>query len=73
MTQKTFWKIQYIDLCIFEFAHKYKLPPHFAYNYLKEYKGLDYLDEHYNYEHTQAMCETQKALRIICRRNGGTL
>ena len=73
MSQKTFWKIQYINLCIDEFARKFRLAPQAAYNYLKRFKGLEFLDEHYEYEHTQALWETQKSLRAICQHNGGTL
>lgn len=73
MSQKTFWKIQYINLCIDEFARKYRLAPKVAYNYLNKYKGLEFLNEHYEYEHTQALWETQEALRIVCQRNGGTI
>ena len=73
MSQKTFWKIQYINLCIDEFARKYRLAPKVAYNYLNKYKGLEFLNEHYEYEHTQALWETQESLRIVCQRNGGTI
>ena len=73
MSQKTFWKIQYINLCIDEFARKYRLAPKVAYNYLNKYKGLEFLNEHYEHEHTQALWETQESLRIVCQRNGGTI
>ena len=49
------------------------LAPKVAYNYLNRYKGLEFLNEHYDYEHTQALWQTQEALRTICLRNGGTL
>ena len=73
MSQKTFWKIQYINLCIDEFARKFRLTPQVAFNYLSRYKGLEFLYEHYDYEHTQALWETQNTIRTICQRNGGTL
>lgn len=73
MSQKTLFKIQYINLCIDEFAHKFRLTPQVAHNYLSRYKGLEFLNEHYDYEHTQALWQTQDALRTICQRNGGTL
>ncbi len=73
MSQKTLFKIQYINLCIDEFAHKFRLTPQVAHNYLSRYKGLEFLNEHYDYEHTQALWQTQEALRTICQRNGGTL
>ena len=73
MSQKTLFKIQYINLCIDEFARKFRLAPQVAYNYLSRYKGLEFLNEHYDYVHTQALWQTQDALRTICQRNGGTL
>ena len=73
MPQKTLYKIQYINLCIDEFARKFHLAPKVAYNYLNRYKGLDFINTHYEYEHTQALWQTQDALRTICQRNGGTL
>ena len=73
MSQKTFFKIQYINLCIDEFARKYRLAPQVAYNYLKKFDGLAFLNEHYDVEHTLALQDTLGSLQKICARNGGTL
>jgi hypothetical protein len=73
MPQKTFWKIQYINLCIDEFARKFRLAPKVAYNYLKQFKGLAFLDEFYDVEHTLALEDTLNSMQKVCARNGGTL
>lgn len=73
MSQKLLWKIQYINLCINEFARKYRLTPQMAYNYLNAYKGLSFLDECYEAEHTDSLMNTMDNLKMICVRNGGSL
>lgn len=73
MSQKTIWKIQYINLCINEFARKHKLSPQVAYDYLCAYKGLAFLDECYEAEHTESLWTTMDNLKTICGRNGGAL
>jgi len=73
MSQKTFWKIQFINLCIDVFARKFRLAPQVAYNYLSKYKGLEFLNDNYESEHTQSLQDTQNTLRIICHRNGGSI
>ncbi len=73
MSQKTIWKIQYINLCINEFARKHRLTPQMAYNYLYAFNGLTFLDECYEAEHTDSLLNTMDTLKKICARNGGTL
>ena len=73
MSQKTFWKIQYINLCIAEFARKFRLAPKVAYNYLKKFNGLAFLDEFCDVEHPLALDDTLGSLQKVCARNGGTL
>ena len=73
MSQKTLFKIQYINLCIDEFASKFRLAPKVSYDYLKKFDGLAFLDEFYDVEHTLALQDTLGSLQKICARNGGTL
>lgn len=73
MSKKEFWKIQYIGLCISEFARKYKLSTTLAYNYLKEFKGIQFLLDNYEVEHTLSLNDTINSLRKICAYNGGSL
>ncbi len=73
MPEKIIWKIQYINLCISEFARKQRLSPQLAYRYLMTYQGLAFLDNNYEAEHTLALQDTMESLKKICRRNGGCL
>lgn len=73
MSQKTIWEIQYLGLCINEFARKFRLTPQLAHNYLKKYNGLKFLQDNYEVEHTLALNDTINSLQKICAHNGGTL
>ena len=73
MSQKTIWEIQYLGLCINEFARKFRLSPQLAHNYLKKYNGLKFLQDKYEVEHTLALSDTIISLQKICAHNGGTL
>ena len=59
--------------CIFDFAQKYKISIKDAYNYLKEYNGIQYLMENYEIEHTLSKDDTLEALSHITQKNGGHL
>ncbi|MCD8151380.1 MAG: DUF3791 domain-containing protein [Clostridiales bacterium] len=41
--------------------------------YLRQYKGIDFLHEFYDVEHTLSFDDTMDDLSIICRKNGGTV
>lgn len=66
-------KIRYINLCIVEFGRRYGMPTDIAFNYLKEYKAVDFLDRHYEAEHQLPLADTIKDLRAYCKKNGGTV
>ena len=66
-------KIAYINFCIGKFAKRFRLPPFMAYKYLRDYKGLSFLNECYAAEHLLSDKDAVDDLRIVCRRNGGTL
>jgi hypothetical protein len=44
-----------------------------SFAYLNEHKGLDYLQEFYDIEHTLSPADTVEALTIVCGQNGGNL
>ena len=67
------FKIQYINLCITEFAKRHHMDNTVSCRYLLNFKGLDFLDKHYEAEHVLPLCDTLKSLDVICRRNGGTI
>jgi hypothetical protein len=64
--------IAYMNMIIFEFADSYKLPVKKAYIYLKQYGGIDFLNEFYDVEHTENPYYTVRTLLNVCRNQGGT-
>ncbi len=63
--------LNYIVVCISEFASRYNMPIRDAYIYLTKYRGIDFLKEFYDVEHTLSFDEAIDDLATICRRNGG--
>ena len=49
------------------------MPADIAFNYLKRYKALEFIDEHYEAQHLLPLADTLNDLRDYCRRNGGTI
>lgn len=44
-----------------------------AYIYLQDYKGMDFVDEFYDVEHTLPLDEVVDDLKIYCKRMGGNI
>ncbi len=65
--------IDYIVVCISEFASRYGLTMKDAYTYLRDYQGIDFLQEFYDAEHTLSFDDAVDDLTVICRKNGGTI
>ena len=65
-------QIRYIVALIAEFAKKFNFGQRQAYNYLKRFKGIDYLMSFYDVLHTQSFEDAIHDISIICERNGGT-
>ena len=66
-------RISYYIACIGEFAEKFSVSNAFAYNYLLKYKGLAFINEFYDIEHTLSIDEAVEDMQQICYRNGGAL
>ena len=65
--------INYIVICINEFAKQCKITSKEAYLYLKEYKGIEFLKECYEAEHTLSLDDAIEDLKQICMNNGGNI
>ena len=65
--------IGYTVALISEFANRYEIRPRQAYAYLKRYKGLEHLQQHYGVLHTLSFPDTVEALAQVCANNGGGL
>ena len=66
-------RINYTVACVNEFARKYDLSAKEAFQYLFMFKGIAFLKENYEAEHTLSFDTVLEDLRILCRRNGGTI
>ena len=63
--------LDYIVVCISEFANRNGMHMRDAYIYLKKHNGIDFLKEFYDVEHTLSFDEALDDLAAICRKNGG--
>lgn len=68
---ENFDKIHYMVMCLGMFARKYGLTRKEACNYLARFKGLDFLDQHYEVEHLLSLEDAVSDMAAICRQNGG--
>ena len=66
-------KLAYIIAVVNEFAAAFSLNPQQAYRYLDRFKGIDFVDEFYNVEHTLSFEDVVEDLAVYCRKNGGAL
>ena len=66
-------KIRYMNLCIVGFGKKFKMPAAVAFNYLKQYNALAFIDKHYEAQHLLPLDDTLKDLQSYCRMNGGAI
>ncbi len=64
--------LDYIVVCISEFADNYGLKLKDAYMYLRNYKGIDFLREFYDVEHTLSFADAVEDLTTVCLQNGGS-
>lgn len=64
-------KINYTVACVNEFAKKFAITEKEAFQYLEKYKGILFLKEHYEIEHTLSLEDAIEDLSRVCRTNGG--
>lgn len=64
-------ELNYIVACVNVFAQEKRMTPKDAFFYLDRYRGLAYLQEFYEVEHTLSWADTMEALTTVCGRNGG--
>ena len=65
-TKSICWKL----LSVNEFARKYNLSEQEAFQYFFRFKGIDFIKENYDVEHTLDFETILEDLGMICRRNG---
>lgn len=66
-------QVSYIVAVISDFAERFGLSNPQAYRYLARYKGIDFLQEFYDVEHTLSFDDVVADVALYCRNNGGAL
>ena len=66
-------QIEYIVLCVGRFAEHYNLSLKDAFNFLFKYKGIEFLKEFYEIEHTLSLEDCVEDMLRICKNNGGSI
>ena len=66
-------QVSYIIAVISDFAKRFGLSNPQAYRYLARYKGIDFLQEFYDVEHTLSFDDVVADVARYCRNNGGAL
>lgn len=65
--------IEYLVIFINEFARHFHIGTKESYQYLRDYKALDFLESQYEVAHTMGFSYMIDAMAAYCRKNGGTL
>lgn len=73
MTRAELNRLQFTVALVSEFAKTFTLGKREAFNYLRDFKGLEFLGSHYDYMHTQSFDDVIEDLSAVCNRNGGAL
>lgn len=73
MDKKLVDKVNYMIAVISDFAAMHSLSNAQSYRCLNRYKGLDFIDKHYEVEHTLPFEDVIGDLTAYCQRKGGAL
>ncbi|MCL2137948.1 MAG: DUF3791 domain-containing protein [Treponema sp.] len=65
--------IHYYVLCVGTFAQQKNIPYVEAFNYLYRHKGIEFLIECYDAEHTLSLNDAVDDLVLVCKNNGGSI
>jgi hypothetical protein len=60
-------------VCVNEFAERFLMNYKDAFNYLRKYDAIRFLNENYEIEHTLSIEDAIDDITIIARNNGGSL
>lgn len=66
-------KVEWTVIFVLEFGRKYGLTMKQAFNYLSRFKGIEFIDRHYGYAHTQSFASIVDDVAEYCHRRGGAL
>lgn len=65
--------LEYIIALVNEFAKNYGLTDQQAYRYIRNHKGVTFIEENYGIIHTLDFNEAVESVALFCRRKGGDL
>jgi hypothetical protein len=66
-------QVQYYVMCVSAFSNKKGLNQRDTFNYLYDHKGIDFLIECYEAEHTLSLDDAVDDLTRVCKNNGGSI
>lgn len=66
-------QINYTVVCVNEFASRHNLKIKEAFQFLFQYKAIEFLKENYEIEHTLSLDDALDDMLMICKKNGGML
>lgn len=66
-------KMEWTVVFVLEFSRRYGLTMKQAFNYLCRFKGINFIDRHYGYVHTQSFASMVDDIAAYCRKHGGAL
>ena len=66
-------KLEWTMIFIHEFGKKYGLNMKQRFGYLSRFKGIDFIDNHYGFVHTQSFTSMVDDIAGYCKRQGGRL
>ena len=66
-------KLDWTMVFIYKFGKRFGLTVKQAFNYLSRFKGIEFIDKHYDYAHTQSFESMIDDIATLCRRMGGEL
>ena len=66
-------KIGFTVACVNEFANRHKISSKEGFQYIFRFKGIAFIKENYDVEHTLDFDTILDDLGILCKKNGGTL
>ncbi len=64
---------EYVIALVNEFARKFNLSDRQAFNYIRNHKGISFIENNYGIIHTLDFNEAVDSVATYCRRSGGEL
>jgi len=63
--------INYMVVCVNDYADRHGYAFVDSFDYLRKHKGLEFLEDCYDAEHTLSLDDAMEDLESICKRNEG--